>query len=159
MSYKVGFLTREEAKELLLSAKDKKGFTWSQLGKAMGLSPVYTAMLVYGYGQAREEEASKLTDILEIPADVREEVKRVLTKAPYRAPSQPWPPTDPFVYRLYEVVLLYGPVIKDVAHELFGDGIMSAIDMSIDVQKIEEPTGTPRMVLTLNGKWLHYKKF
>ncbi len=159
MRYEAGFITREEVRKLLLSAKDKKGFTWSRLAEAMGLSPVYTAMLVYGYGQATEEEASKLTDILEIPAEIKEEVKRVLTKAPYRTPSQPWPPTDPFVYRLYEVVLLYGPVIKDVAHELFGDGIMSAIDMSIDVQKIEEPTGTPRMVLTLNGKWLHYKKF
>ena len=62
MSYKVGFLTREEAKELLLSAKDKKGFTWSQLGKAMGLSPVYTAMLVYGYGQATVERVPGLIE-------------------------------------------------------------------------------------------------
>ena len=73
--------------------------------------------------------------------------------------TQPWPPTDPFIYRLYEMVMLYGPVFKDVAHELFGDGIMSAIDMSVDIQKIEDPPGTPRMVVTLNGKWLGYKKF
>src|SRR5262245_47308779 len=76
-----------------------------------------------------------------------------------RAPAQPWPPTDPFIYRFYEVVMLYGPVFKDVAHELFGDGIMSAIDMSVDIQKVEDPAGVARMVLTLNGKWLQYKKF
>ncbi|MEM3569815.1 MAG: cyanase [Candidatus Jordarchaeales archaeon] len=131
--------TREDVRNLLLSAKDKKGLTWDQ----------------FYYGQATEKEASKLIDVLEVP----EEVKEVLTKAPYRIPSQPWPPTDPFVYRFYEVVMLYGPVIKDVAHELFGDDIMSAIDMVIDVQRIEEPSGVSRMLLSLNGKWLHYKKF
>ena len=57
------------------------------------------------------------------------------------------------------MVLLYGPVFKDVAHELFGDGIMSAIDMAVDIKKVESPTGEPRMVLTLDGKWLKYKKF
>jgi cyanate lyase len=55
--------------------------------------------------------------------------------------------------------MLYGPVFKDVAHELFGDGIMSAIDMSVDIRKVEDPPGVPRLVLTLNGKWLQYKKF
>ena len=79
-------------------------------------------------------------------------------KPPHRAPA-PWPPTDPFIYRLYEVVMLYGPVFKDVAHELFGDGIMSAIDMSVEIERVEDPPGVPRMELTLNGKWLQYKKF
>ncbi len=60
---------------------------------------------------------------------------------------------------LYEVVIHYGPVLKDVAHELFGDGIMSAIDMSVEVRKVEDPPGVPRMSLTLNGKWLQYKMF
>ena len=83
----------------------------------------------------------------------------MLTKAPHRTPAQPWPPTDPFIYRLYEIVLLYGPAFKDVAHEMFGDGIMSAIDMTVDIRKVEDPPGVPRMALTLNGKWLQYKKF
>jgi cyanate lyase len=85
--------------------------------------------------------------------------KAALQKAPHRTPSQLWPPTDPFIYRFYEIVLLYGPVFKDIAHEIFGDGIMSAIDMSVDIKKIEDPAGMPRMVVTLNGKWLQYKKF
>jgi cyanate lyase len=129
--------------------------TWPQLGELLGKSPVYTAMLIYGYGQASESEAAKLVDALNLP----EEAQSLLMKVPHRQPAQPCPPTDPFIYRLYEAVMLYGPVYKDVAHEIFGDGIMSAIDMSVDIQQVEEPAGVPRMVLTLNGKWLQYKKF
>ena len=148
-------LTREYVRRLALEAKGRLGLTWPQLGEAVGHSPVYAAMLVYGYGQATEEEAQTLTSALSLP----EEVKGVLRQVPHRTPSQPWPPTDPFIYRLYEIVLLYGPVFKDVAHELFGDGIMSAIDMSVDIQKVEDPPGVPRMNLSFNGKWLLYKKF
>ena len=121
----------------------------------IGRSPVYAAMLVYGYGQATAEEAKGLVKVLSLP----EEAEAVLMREPQRTPAQPWPPTDPFLYRFYEVVMLYGPVFKDIAHELFGDGIMSAIDMSVDIQKVEDPAGVARMVLTLNGKWLQYKKF
>jgi cyanate lyase len=148
-------LTREDVRRLALDAKGRLGLTWPHLGEAVGRSPVYAALLVYGYGQASEEEAETLTRAFNLP----EEAKGVLRQAPHRTPAQPWPPTDPFIYRLYEVVLLYGPVFKDVAHELFGDGIMSAIDMAVDIRKREDPPGVPRMVLSLDGKWLQYKKF
>jgi cyanate lyase len=148
-------LSREEVRTLALEAKDRLGLTWPQVGEAIGRSPVYAALLVYGYGQATAEEAEGLAKALALPG----EAKAVLRKAPHRTPAQPWPPTDPFIYRLYEVVLLYAPAFKDVAHELFGDGIMSAIDMAVDIRKVEDPPGVPRMVLTLNGKWLQYKKF
>ena len=148
-------LTREDVRRLGLEGKDRLGLTWPQLGEAIGRSPVYAALLVYGYGQATAEEANGLTKALALPA----EAKGVLMKAPHRTPAQPWPPTDPFIYRLYEAVMLYGPAFKDVAHELFGDGIMSAIDMAVEIRKVEDPPGVPRMVLTLNGKWLQYKKF
>jgi cyanate lyase len=148
-------MTREQIRLLALESKDKRGLTWPQIGEAIGRNPVYAAMLVYGYGQATAEEARGLLKVLALP----EEARPVLMKAPHRVPAQPWPPTDPFVYRFYEAVMLYGPVLKDVAHEIFGDGIMSAIDMSIDIRKVEEPAGVPRMAITLNGKWLQYKKF
>ncbi len=148
-------LTREEIRETALESKEKKGLTWPQVGEAIQRSPVYAAMLVYGYGQATKEEAEGLVKILSLP----EGSAVVLTKAPTREPAQPWPPTDPFIYRFYELVMLYGPVFKDIAHELFGDGIMSAIDMSVDIKKVEDPAGVARMVITLNGKWLQYKKF
>jgi cyanate lyase len=148
-------LTREQVRDLALEAKDRLGLTWPQLGEAIGRSPVYAALLTYGYGQATAEEAAGLVRSL----GLSHEAEAVLTKAPHRTPAQPWPPTDPFIYRLYEIVLLYGPAFKDVAHEMFGDGIMSAIDMSVDIRKVEDPPGVPRMALTLNGKWLQYKKF
>jgi len=142
-------------RDMLLQAKESKSLTWPQLSDKLKRSPVYTAMLVYGYGQATVEEADALLKALDLP----QEIKPILMKVPHRQPAQPWPPTDPFVYRFYEAIMLYGPVYKDVAHEIFGDGIMSAIDMSVDIQKIEDPAGVPRMVVTLNGKWLQYKKF
>src|SRR5262245_11422101 len=148
-------LTREEVRKLALEGKDRLGLTWPQVGEAIGRNPAYAALLTYGYGQATAEEAAGLAQALGLPP----EAKAVLTKAPHRTPAQPWPPTDPFIYRFYEIVMLYGPVFKDVAHEMFGDGIMSAIDMSLDISKVEDPAGVPRMVLTLNGKWLQYKKF
>ncbi len=148
-------LDKQTVRDMLLQAKDSKSLTWPQLAEKIGRSPVYTAMLVYGYGQTTEGEADALLKVLDLPL----EIKATLMKVPHRQPAQPWPPTDPFVYRFYEAIMLYGPVYKDVAHEIFGDGIMSAIDMSVDIQKIEDPVGVPRMVLTLNGKWLQYKKY
>ena len=148
-------LTREEIRELALESKDRLNLNWNKVGEAIGRSPVYAAFLVYGYGQATAEEAEGLVKVLTLPAEAR----TVLMKAPHREPAQPWPPTDPFIYRFYEMVMLYGPAFKDVAHELFGDGIMSAIDMSVDIKKVEEPAGVLRMVITLNGRWLQYKKF
>jgi cyanate lyase len=148
-------MTREEVRDLALAAKDRLGLTWPELGNSIGRSPVYAAMLVYGYGQAAQEESEGLGKLLWLSPEAR----GAMRKAPHRAPAQPWPPTDPFIYRLYEAVMLYGPVFKDVAHELFGDGIMSAIDMSVEISKVEDPPGVPRMELTLNGKWLQYKKF
>jgi cyanate lyase len=148
-------MTREEVRRLALDSKERLSLTWPRVAEAIGRSPVYAAMLVYGYGQASPEEAKGLGRILALPP----EAEAALRTAPHRVPAQPWPPTDPFIYRLYEAVMLYGPAFKDVAHELFGDGIMSAIDMSVDIRKVEEPAGVPRMVLTLNGKWLEYKKF
>lgn len=148
-------LDKQTVRDMLLQAKEQKSLTWSQLAEKIGRSPVYTAQLVYGYGQTTAQEADVLLNVLDLP----EELKPILMKVPHRQPAQPWPPTDPFVYRFYEAIMLYGPVYKDVAHEIFGDGIMSAIDMSVDIQKIEDPVGIPRMVITLNGKWLQYKKY
>ena len=148
-------MTREEIRVLALESKARLGLSWLQVGEAIGRSPVYAAMLVYGHGQATAEESEGLRRILALPA----EAQAVMEMAPHRTPAQPWPPTDPFIYRLYEAIMLYGPAYKDVAHEIFGDGIMSAIDMSVDIRNVEDPPGVPRMVMTFNGKWLQFKKF
>src|SRR5262249_18720427 len=130
---------RESIRTAALEAKAARGLTWEALGARIGRSPVYAAMLVYGYGQATEAEADAPTAALGLFS----ETNRPWMSPPHRPPAQPWPPTDPFIYRLYEMVMLYGPAFKDVAHELFGDGIMSAIDMSVDIAKVEDPPGVP----------------
>ena len=103
-------LTREEVRQLALESKEKLGLTWPMVGEAIGRDPVYAAMLVYGYGQANTEEAEGLSNLLSLP----NEAAAVLKKAPHRTPTQPWPPTDPFIYHLYEAVMLYGPVFKEM---------------------------------------------
>lgn len=148
-------LDKGPMREAILKQKEAKGLTWETLASDVGKNPVYVAMLCYGYGQATDAEANSLAKALELPSDIR----NALTLAPDRRPAGPWPPTDPFVYRFYEVVLLYAPVFKDVCHEIFGDGIMSAIDMSIDLKKVQGEEGDERVELTLIGKWLRYKKF
>jgi cyanate lyase len=100
-------------------------------------------MLAYGYGQASAEEATGLAKPFGLPQGA----ERALRKAPHREPAQPWPPTDPFVYRLYEVVMFYGLAFKNVAH------------MSVEIREEQGLGGTRRMVPALNGKWLEYKKF
>ena len=122
-------LNREDVRDRALEAKDRLDLTWPQVGEAIGRGPVYAALLAYGYGQATDAEAEGLVKAPELPAEAR----AVLMKAPRTRAA--------------------------VAHELFGDGIMSAIDMAVDIRKVEDPPGVPRMVLTLNGKWLQYKKF
>ncbi|AAC06548.1 cyanase [Aquifex aeolicus] len=138
----------------LIERKKNLGLTWEDVSRKLGKSPVYCAMLFYGYAQADDEEVKAVAELLNLEEKELAELK----DAPYREPQQPVPPTDPFVYRLYEVVILYGPALKDVAHEMFGDGIMSAIDMSVELEKVEQE-GAERMVLTFNGKWLKYRKF
>lgn len=149
------FMTRDQVRELALQAKHAQRVSWAQLAEQIGRSPVYAAMLVYGYGQTDDAEAAALVRALSLPETALE----VLTQPPYRTPAHSWPPTDPFVYRFYEAVMLYGPVFKDVAHEMFGDGIMSAIDMSVDIRRLDDAAGARRMAITLTGKWLEYKKF
>lgn len=148
-------LHKENMRNVILNQKEVKGLSWEDIASQIGKSPVYAAMLCYGYGQATEAEADSLTKALDLPADIRGD----LIKAPDRRPTGPWPPTDPFIYRFYEVVLLYAPVFKDVCHEMFGDGIMSAIDMTIDLKKVKGEEGDDRVELILNGKWLQFKKF
>jgi len=147
-------LTKEEIRKAALEAKDKKRLKWEEIGKEIGRNAIGAATLVYGYGAATEDEAKTLIRVLDLPEDAKEG----LMAPPYRLPVQPWPPTDPFVYRFYEAVMLYGPVWKDVAHEIFGDGIISAIDCWFDLKRVEEK-GIARAEFTFNGKWLVYRKF
>jgi len=148
-------LTKDCVRELILDAKVAKGLTWEEVGAKLGRSATGAAYICYGFGKVEADEADTMIKLFGLPA----EAKSPLMEAPHRKPLQPWPPTDPFVYRFYEAVMLYSPAWKDVAHELFGDGIISAIDCYFDVEKVIDDQGVARAKFTFQGKWLKYSKF
>lgn len=142
-----------EMHHLIMAAKARKGFSWDDLSAAVGKAPVWLASVCYGMNSAPQEVAAHLCEVLELDA----EVATAMTAYPVKGWDQAIP-QDPLIYRLYEVVGVYGPTLKDVIQEKFGDGIMSAIDFSMHVEKIEAPKGD-RVLLTLNGKFLPYRSW
>lgn len=139
--------------QVIMVAKDNKEVTWEQIGEAVGMSPVFVTSACLGQNSLSAEHAKKLCQFL----DLGTEVEFALEKYPTKTWDESVP-KDPLIYRLYEVVGVYGPTLKEVIQEKFGDGIMSAIDFSMDVDKQEDPKGD-RVVLTLNGKFLPYKSW
>jgi cyanate lyase len=138
---------------VILEAKKKQGVSWASLSEAVGMAEVYIASCVYGENSMRPEVASKLCRALSLGDDVSE----ALVAYPLKGQSLGQTvPTDPLIYRFYEIMQVYGMALKDVVHEKFGDGIMSAIDFELDVAKQTDPKGD-RVVVTMNGKFLPYK--
>ncbi|MEC4805211.1 MAG: cyanase [Jaaginema sp. PMC 1079.18] len=143
-----------EVTEKLLAAKKAKGVTYADLEGAVGRDETWIAAVIYRQASADMEEASKLVSALGLP----EEMAEILTVPPLKGSLDPQIPTDPLIYRFYEIMQVYGMPIKDVVHEKFGDGIMSAIDFSIEVEKEPDPKGD-RVKIVMCGKFLPYKKW
>lgn len=139
--------------EKLLAAKKAKGVTFADLEALIGRDEVWIAALFYRQASASEDEASKILQAL----DLSQELVSELTAFPAKGLG-PIVPTDPLIYRFYEIMQVYGMPMKDVIHEKFGDGIMSAIDFTLDIEKVEDPKGD-RVKVTMNGKFLPYKKW
>ena len=140
-----------EVAKTIIAAKESKGMTWEEIGKAVGMSPVWTTSACMGMNSMPEDKAKALCDVLGLDADI--------CTALQKYPTKTWDqsvPQDPLIYRLYEIVGVYGETLKEVIQEKFGDGIMSAIDFSMEVDKEENPKGD-RVVITMNGKFLPYK--
>jgi cyanate lyase len=137
----------------LLAAKNAKGLTFVDLGKVIGRDEVWVAALCYRQAMASPEEAQKLVAALGLGP----EVAQALTEFPTKGLG-PVVPTDPLIYRLYEIMQVYGMPLKAVIQEKFGDGIMSAIDFTLQVEKEADPKGE-RVKLTMSGKFLPYKKW
>ncbi len=146
-------MNSSEVTENLLAAKKRKGLSFADLEKAVGRDEVWIAALCYRQASASEDEARKIVSALELGTDVAES----LTECPMKGLG-PVVPTDPLVYRFYEIMQVYGMPLKAVIHEKFGDGIMSAIDFTLDVDKEEDPKGD-RVRITMSGKFLPYKKW
>ncbi|HEY9770049.1 MAG TPA: cyanase [Coleofasciculaceae cyanobacterium] len=143
-----------EITEKLLAAKKEKGITFEDLEKAVGLDETWIASVIYRQASASIEEATKIVTALALPESIAE----ALTVPPLKGSLEPQIPTDPLIYRFYEIMQVYGMPIKAVVHEKFGDGIMSAIDFSVEVEKVEDPKGD-RVQIIMCGKFLPYKKW
>lgn len=145
--------TNEEVTQLLLAAKESKAMSFADLGALVGKNEVWVAALVYGQASIAKDEADKLCEALGLEADVAASLVAYPTKG-----LGPVVPTDPLIYRFYEIMQVYGMPLKSIIHEKFGDGIMSAIDFTMDVDKVEDPKGD-RVKVTMNGKFLAYKSW
>jgi cyanate lyase len=137
----------------LLDAKKAKGITFTDLEQAISRDEVWIAAVIYRQASASVDEASKLLHVLGLSNDLVPELTDSSVKG-----LGPIVPTDPLIYRFYEIMQVYGMPMKAVIHEKFGDGIMSAIDFTLDIEKEEDPKGD-RVKITMNGKFLPYKKW
>ena len=140
--------------EILLNAKEEKKLSFAEIGKGIGRSEIWVSALFYGQAQATAAEAGKIVAKLGLGRN-RKEVVSFLVAFPNKGLG-PVVPTDPLIYRLYEIMQVYGYPFKAVVHEKFGDGIMSAIDFTMDVEKEKDPKGD-RIKVTMSGKFLPYK--
>jgi cyanate lyase len=143
-----------EITQKLLTAKKAKGITFQELEKILGRDEVWIASVFYRQATADEIEAKKIIEALGLPPELAQE----LTIPPLKGSLEPVIPTDPLIYRFYEIMQVYGMPLKDVIQEKFGDGIMSAIDFTLDVEKIEDVKGD-RVQVIMCGKFLPYKKW
>jgi cyanate lyase len=142
-----------ETSRQLLQAKKASGLSFADLGNLLGRDEIWVAALCYGQATASSEEATKLLEALKLPVDFGS----VLMDSPTKGLGS-IVPTDPLLYRFYEIIQVYGMPIKSVIHEKFGDGIMSAIDFTMQIEKVPNPQGD-RVRVTMEGKFLPYKKW
>jgi cyanate lyase len=146
-------MSKKDMTQAILQAKDAVGATWEHIAEAAGLAPVYVTSACLGMSHLNKEAADGLCSYLKLDA----EVARALQAFPTKTWNQAVP-TDPLIYRFYEIVGVYGDTLKEVIQEKFGDGIMSAIDFSMHIDKIEGPKGD-RVKVTMNGKFLPYRSW
>lgn len=145
---------KEAIIERILQAKKAKGSTYEDLAQLIGKNKVWVAAAIQGQATMSNEEAQKLIDHLALD----EEVLHFLTEYPMKGSLDEAVPTDPLIYRFHEITQIYGTTLKEIIQEEFGDGIMSAIDFTLNVERKEDPNGD-RVVVTMDGKFLPYKKW
>lgn len=136
-----------------MAAKAQSELGWEDIAEKVGLAPVFLTSACLGMNSLTSEYADKVCEALGMPA----EVPAALQQFPHKG----WDnivPTDPVIYRWYEIVGVYGETIKELIHEKFGDGIMSAIDFSMHIDKEENPAGD-RVLVAMSGKFLPYKSW
>ncbi|WP_338416136.1 cyanase [uncultured Sphaerotilus sp.] len=147
-------MNRNDVTELIIETKVRQGITWAQVAERVGLSKEWVTAGCLGQMTFTAEQAAVIGELFALP----EEAVRWLQVVPYKGSLPTSVPTDPLIYRFYELVSVYGTTFKELIHEEFGDGIMSAIDFKMDLQREPDPKGD-RVSITMSGKFLPYKTY
>lgn len=147
-------MKRADVTDLIAFRKLKKGIKWSEVAQKVGHSKEWTTAACLGQMQMTKEQAETVGKLFDLP----EEAVMLLQTVPYKGSLPTAVPTDPLIYRWYEIVNVYGSTIKELIHEEFGDGIMSAIDFKMDLTREPDPKGD-RVKIVMSGKYLQYKTY
>ena len=148
-------MQRSDLTEKILDIKREKGLTWKQITDEIGgMSPVLVVGALLGQHKLVKPLAKKAAALLGLSPNE----EAMLNEVPYRGAGTPMPPTDPLIYRFYELVMVNGPAWKALIEEEFGDGIMSAIDFDMQIERLPNPKGD-RVKITMSGKFLPYKYY
>ncbi|MFF5793288.1 cyanase [Paeniglutamicibacter sp. NPDC012692] len=146
---------REELTAVIVDAKTRKDLSWQDLTDGTNLSLAYVTAALLGQHPLPADAAEVVGERLELSRDAI----RLLQTIPLRGSIPGGVPTDPTIYRFYEMLQVYGSTLKALVHEQFGDGIISAINFKLDIKKVEDPEGGSRAVIILDGKYLPTKPF
>jgi cyanate lyase len=147
--------SRQALTDAIIDAKARKNLTFEAINEGTGLSLAFTTAALLGQHPLPEQAARLVAKKL----DLDDDAIRLLQTVPVRGSIPGGVPTDPTIYRFYEIVQVYGSTLKALVHEKFGDGIISAINFKLDIQKVPDPEGGERAVITLDGKYLPTKPF
>jgi cyanate lyase len=147
-------MKRQEVTDLIAFRKVTQGIRWADVAKKVGQSKEWTTAACLGQMQMTKKQAAAVGKIFALPA----EAVLLLQTVPYKGSLPTAVPTDPLIYRLYELVSVYGTTIKELIHEEFGDGIMSAIDFDMDLTRVPNEKGD-RVKIVMTGKYLQYKSY
>lgn len=148
-------MTRAQLTAKIRNTKRRKNLTWRQIAAEVSdASPILTTAALFGQMRLAPDEAARAARVLELEA----EEAQLLTEIPYRGSLSPGPPSDPLIYRFHELVDVYGTTWKALIEEEFGDGIMSAIDFDMQIERVSDPSGD-RVRLTMSGKFLPYRRY
>ena len=147
-------MNRLDVTEKIIATKVSKGIQWSDVATKVGHSKEWVTAACLGQMQMTKKQADAVGKIFGLNA----EEKKWLQVVPYKGSLPTAVPTDPLIYRFYELVMIYGTTFKELIHEEFGDGIMSAIDFKMDMQRQNDPNGD-RVQIVMSGKYLSYKTY
>lgn len=147
-------MDRNEVTKMIVAAKVRKGIRWADVAKAVGQSKEWTTAACLGQMQLNKAQAEVVGKLFELS----DEAVTWLQVTPYKGSLPTAVPTDPLIYRWYELINVYGTTIKELIHEEFGDGIMSAIDFKLEISREPDPKGD-RVHVVMSGKYLPYKTF